>query len=149
MTDNMTVRPATPWWFWLISGLMFLWNLMGVNAFRGDVTMSHADKVAMYGETLANAAANQPGFVTVAYGIAVIAGALGCLLLLLRSRHAFWLLALSLLCVIIQQAYMWLGAGDVMKSLSAGNKAMYMMIPIVSIFLVWFAKKMTARGILR
>ena len=138
----------TPWWFWLVSGLAFLWNLMGVGAFFADMTMSYDDMVANYGQVLADAAANQPGFVTVAYGVAVLGGAIGCLLLLLRNRMAIWALLASLICVLIQQGYSWFGT-DVMSAVSSANKAMYVSVVIIAIFLVWFARSMTARGIVR
>lgn len=138
----------TPWWFWAVSGLAFLWNLMGVGAFFADVTMSYDDMVATYGQALADAAANQPSFVTVAYGIAVLGGAIGCLLLLLRSRMAMWPLLASLICVLIQQGYSWFGT-DIMSTVSPANKAMYVSIVIVAIFLVWFARSMRTRGFLR
>lgn len=146
--DNIAPRPKAPWWFWLVSGLALLWNLMGVGAFFMDMNMSYEDMVTNYGQVLADAAAAQPTYVTIAYGIAVLAGALGCLLLLLRRRLAAVVLLVSLLAVIVQQAYSWL-ATDVMSAISAGNKAMYISIVIVALFLVWFARAMTARGILK
>ncbi len=146
MNENV-LKPATPWWFWLVSAVALLWNLMGVGAYISDATMSHEDMVKNYGQVLADAAAAQPAWVTGAYAIAVFGGALGCLLLLLRKKIAVWPLLLSLIAVILQQGYMWLGSG-VMSEVPTSNKVMYISIPIVAIFLVWFAKKMTAKGIL-
>ncbi|WP_371396876.1 hypothetical protein [Fretibacter rubidus] len=142
------VITKTPWWFWVVSGLAFVWNLLGVGAFFADMSMSYDDMVTNYGTALADAAANQPGFITVAYGVAVLGGAIGCLLLLLRRKLALWPLLLSLICVLIQQGYSWFGT-DVMSTVSAGNKAMYISIVIIAVFLVWFARAMTARTILR
>ena len=141
-------KPKTPWWFWLISAVALLWNLMGVAAFLYDMSMSHEDMVKNYGQVLADAAAAQPVWVTAAYGVAVFAGALGSLLLLLRKKLAFWLLLISLLCVILQQAYSRF-ATDAMDAVSTANKVMYAMVVIIAIFLVWFARSMTAKRILR
>lgn len=145
--DNVIGRVATPWWFWVISALALLWNLMGVGAYISDSMMSYEDMVTNYGQVLADAAAAQPAWVTAAYALAVFGGALGCLLLLLRKKVALWPLLLSLLAVIVQQGYMWLGSG-VMNEVPTGNKVMYITIPIIAIFLVWFAKKMTAKAVI-
>ena len=110
--------------------------------------MSHEDMVEAYGQVLADAAAAQPAWVTGAYAIAVFAGALGCLLLLLRRKLATTVLSLSLIAVILQQGYMWLGS-NVMSEVPSSNKAMYISIPIIAVLLVWFARRMTARNILK
>jgi len=136
----------TPWWFWLVSGAALLWNLMGVGAFFYDLNMSHEDMVQNYGQAMADAAASQPGFVTVAYGLAVFGGAIGCLLLLLRKKAAIWPLILSLICVIIQQAYTRF-ATDIMSTMDGANKGMYLSIVIVAVVL--FARHMINKGILR
>lgn len=146
--DNETMENKTPVWFWIVSGVALLWNLMGVGAFISDATMSQEDMVANYGQALADAAAAQPVWVTLAYAIAVFAGALGCLLLLLRKKLAAPVLVLSLLAVILQQGYMWLFSG-VMSEIDAATKAMYISIPVVAVLLVLFARRMTARGILK
>jgi uncharacterized membrane protein len=138
----------TPWWFWVVSAVALLWNLMGVGAYISDATMSQEDMVANYGQVLADAAAAQPVWVTGAYAVAVFAGALGCLLLLLRKKLAAPVFIVSLLAVILQQGYMWLASG-VMSEIDMGMKVMYISIPVVAILLVWFARRMGARGILR
>ena len=138
----------TPWWFWAISGVMLLWNLMGVWAYSQDVQMSHEDMVEIHGQALADAASAQPIWVTVVYALAVFGGALGCLLLLLRKKIAVWPLIMSLVAVILQQGYMWLGSG-VMSEVPSASKAMYISIPVIAAFLVWFARRMTAKGILK
>ena len=138
----------TPIWFWVISGLGIIWNALGVGAYVMELKMSHADRLEAYGQVLADAAAAQPAFITGAYAIAVFGGLFGCLALLLRSRYAVWLLGLSLLAVIIQQAYMWFGT-DIMGTLPSADKIMYISIPVIALFLLWFSRAMRGKGILR
>lgn len=140
-------KPRTPWWFWLVSGIALLWNLMGVGAYISDMRMSHEDMVKNYGQALADAAQSQPAFVTGAYAFAVFGGVLGCLLLLLRKKIAIWPLIISLIAVLIQQGYSWFGT-DVMASLPMSNKIMYISIVVVAVLLVWFARVMTTKRIL-
>jgi len=141
-------KVKAPGWFWLVSGIALLWNLMGVGAYLYDMSMSHEDMVANYGQVMADAAAAQPSWVTLAYALAVFGGALGCLLLLLRKKIAIWPLIISLLCVLLQQGYSRF-ATDIMDAVPTSNKVMYAMVVIIAIFLVWFARKMTAKGIIR
>lgn len=138
----------TPAWFWIVSGVALLWNLMGVGAFISDATMSQEDMVANYGQALADAAAAQPIWLTGVYAIAVFVGALGYLLLLLRKKLAAPVLVVSLIAVILQQGYMWLVSG-VMSEIDMATKIMYISVPIIAVLLVLFARRMTARGILR
>lgn len=145
---NETIGNKTPAWFWIVSGVALLWNLMGVGAFISDATMSQEDMVANYGQALADAAAAQPIWLTGAYAIAVFAGALGCLLLLLRKELAAPVLLISLIAVILQQGYMWLVSG-VMSEIDMATKIMYISVPIIAVLLVLFARRMTARGILK
>ncbi len=147
MSETGSVRAATPWWFWVISGLALVWNLMGVMAFFVDLSTSHADMIDLYGQKVADAAKAQPVLITAAYGLAVFGGAIGCLLLLLRQKLAIWALLISLLCVLIQQIYSRFII-DIMGEFSMGNQIMYASIPIVAFFLFWFARKMAAKNII-
>lgn len=146
MTDYKT-RSGAPWWFWLISGVALLWNLMGVAAYIHDVNLSPEQIVETYGDKIGEAMAVQPAFITGAYALAVFGGALGCLLLLLRKKAAIWPLLISFICVVIQQIYGWFITG-VMGEFSLANRLMYISIPIIAALLIWFARRMTARGIL-
>lgn len=143
MTSETSIKP--PVWFWIVSAVALIWNLMGVGAYISDATMSQEDMVKNYGQVLADAAAMQPAWVTGAYALAVFGGALGCLLLLLRKKIAVWPLIVSLIAVFLQQGYLWFVSG-VMAHVPMGNKIMYISIPIVAILLVLFARKGTAKG---
>ncbi|NNC37387.1 MAG: hypothetical protein EX271_13230 [Acidimicrobiales bacterium] len=140
MSEILENKP--PVWFWIVSGIALIWNLLGVGAYLMQVmdpeaameTMTAAEKAA----TLA-----LPGWYTVVFAIAVFAGAIGCLGLLLRKKWAFMLLVLSLVAVVVQQLY--LRFSTEIDTLTW----MYLMIPIISVFLVWFAKHMTKKGILK
>lgn len=140
-------RVQTPIWFWIISVVALLWNLMGVAAYLYDVSLSPEQVIETYGAVQGQAILDQPSFITWAYALAVFGGALGCVLLLLRKRVAIWPFVISFACVIIQQIYSWFFSG-IMGDLTAANKAMYISIPIIAALLIWFTRKMTSRGIL-
>ncbi len=87
--------------FWIASVFLVLWNAIGVLAYW---TQSHADlkALARTDPYSAYAFATMPTWAWVAYAVAVGAGFLGAVLLLLRRRLAVWLLMLSLLAMIAQ-----------------------------------------------
>jgi hypothetical protein len=143
-----SIENKTPWWFWTVSGVFLLWNLMGIGAYIMDMQSSPEKLVKNYGQATADAFMAQPSWVIGAYAVAVFAGALGCLLLLLRKRVALWALAVSLLGVIAQQIYWW-GITGFAATQGGSYKVMNAMIVIGAIVLVWFARKMIARGLLK
>jgi len=80
-----------------------------------------------------------PAWYTSAFAIAVFAGALGCLALLLRKPLAKSLLLLSLMAVLAQSVYNFFIQTDMSISVTAAG--MPIMIILVSIFLVWYSRK--------
>jgi len=145
-TTDVNLRPSTPWWFWVISGLALIWNLLGVIAFVMQLSMSPEDVVAAYGQEQADLITSQPTWYIIAFGAAVFGAALGCILLLLRKRAAIWPLLISLIAVIIQNIYFIMSG--FLDQVHAGQKVMTLMIPGIALFLVWFSHRMTKRGIL-
>ncbi len=140
--ENTSIKP--PMWFWIVSAIALIWNLMGVGQFIMSSMMSHADLVAAYGQEQADMMKNQPAWYPVIFGLAVFGGALGCLGLLLRKNWALWLLLLSLLCVIIQNIYF--ATSGVFEYVHGGAWVMVLMIPIIAVLLVLLAHKAKASG---
>ena len=136
MPDQTTNKP--PIWFWIVSAVALLWNGMGVNAYLQQAYNTESYKAA-YTEEQLEVTANLPAWVTAAFAIAVFAGALGCLALLLRKRWANALLLLSFIAVIVQMGYMFT-QGNV------DNIPMTIMIIVVAILLVSLAKHATKKG---
>jgi hypothetical protein len=74
--------------FYIIGIAALIWNLIGVMTYVMQVTMSDAAMAALPEEQQAFIQ-NSPVWVTAAYAIAVNAGALGCVLLLVRQSWAY------------------------------------------------------------
>ena len=142
MTLNTEIRP--PAWFWIISVIALLWNLMGVSAYLMEAFMSVEDlgKLTQDQRLLYEA---RPIWVTSAYAIAVWAGALGCITLLLRKKWAKTLLLLSLIGVLTQNVYQFFLSNTFEVY---GPSAIYLpiMIIVVSIALYLFAKSSASKG---
>ncbi len=84
--------------YWMVTGLGLVWNLMGCLNF---LSQSNAEIVAQMPEAYQALIAARPAWATAAFGIAVFAGAVGCILLLLRRRVAVQLLMFSLIGVVL------------------------------------------------
>lgn len=142
MTGTSENKP--PIWFWMISGLALLWNGMGVGKFIADATTS-AEDIAKLPQATQDMLASLPQWYMFAFGLAVIAGVLGCLSLLMRKKWAVILFVLSLLGVLAQQIVFWVMT-DIGKNLKGGDLVMPILIPIVAIFLIWFARMVSAKN---
>ncbi|RKE95341.1 hypothetical protein [Ichthyenterobacterium magnum] len=131
MTDLSTNKP--PIWFWIISVIALIWNAMGVMAYLAQAFITDEMIAALPEEQQAEFLYEHPAWYTALFAIAVFAGVLGCLALLLRKKWAYILLVISAICATIQQVYL-------MVTIEGVDKIMPIMIILIAIFLVWFAK---------
>lgn len=90
-----------PGWFRTVAVLALLWNLLGVAMFVLH-TMTGPAELARMPEQERLLFEAIPGWANTAYAVAVFAGALGSLFLVLRSKLAVPLLAASLAGALVQ-----------------------------------------------
>ncbi|AEH02283.1 MULTISPECIES: hypothetical protein [unclassified Lacinutrix] len=135
MSTISTQKP--PIWFWIITIVALIWNILGVGAYFAQIGMT-AEMMAELPQDMQDLYANLPSWYMIAYAVAVFGGALGCIALLLRKKWAYFLLLLSAIAAVIQMSYLAFG-------IKMAN-AMTPMIIIVSIGLVWFSKYATKKG---
>ncbi|APY12362.1 hypothetical protein BWZ22_14515 [Seonamhaeicola sp. S2-3] len=136
MSNSTTIKP--PFWFWIISVIALIWNGMGVNAYLQQAYDTESYR-AMYTEEQLEIAANMPIWVTATFAIAVFAGALASIGLLLRKSWSVKLWILSLIAVIIQMGYILINS-------YASSIEMTIMIILLAFLFVWFARKSEAKG---
>jgi len=143
MEDVTTTR--VPAWFWIVSLLGLLWNLLGVSMYL----MLAYDRPAAAPATAAEQQlqAGMPAWVMGAYAIAVFAGLLGTIGLVVRRRWAKPLLIVSLVAVLVQQLWVLVLSNAV--QVMDGTPFVSATVLIVSFFLVWFAHHADRRGWLR
>lgn len=137
----------SPRFFVTIGILLLLWNLMGVAAFVMQYT-ADLTVLARTDPTTAKAFAAMPGWVWGAYGVAVGAGTLGAMLLLMKKAVAATLFLVSLIAVIVQFGYTFLGT-DLLAIKGATSAAFPALIIIVAIVQLLYARSLVARGVLR
>ena len=136
MTTTSTNKP--PIWFWIVSIIALVWNAMGVNAYLQQAYNTESYR-AMYSTEQLEIAANMPSWVTAAFAIAVFAGALGALGLLLRKSWSVKLWLLSLIAVLVQMGYILINGYD-------SSLVMTIMIIVFAFIFVWFSRMSEAKG---
>ena len=90
-----------PVWYWIVCVLLLLWNLVGVFAFFSQCNMS-AEAIAALPPAQQYLWNAMPAWLWAAYSIAVGAGTLGAVMLLMRKAFAVPLFALGLAGVVVQ-----------------------------------------------
>ena len=126
-----------PLWFWIVSGLLLIWNMIGCVACYTQLA-ANADKIARLPEVQRDSWLAMPAIAKVGYVIAVGAGLLGSIALLLKSFAAGPLFIASLIGVIIQFGWFFVvfkGASKLGAS-SAAFPAFIALITIGEICLV-------------
>lgn len=145
VTSSPSARPG---WFRAVAALLLLWNLFGVAMFLLQYSMS-PDMLASLTEGQRQLYASMPGWMWVAYAVAVAAGALGTLMLLLGRRIAVPLLWLSLVAVVVQFSHSFM-AGGAVEVLGAAQALPFPAFIIAVVALqVWLARRASVRGWLR
>ncbi len=140
---NSSIKP--PVWFWIISAIALLWNLAGVNQYLQQAYQTDSFKEAYNTPELIELVNSAPAWATAAFAIAVFAGALGCVALLLRKSWAKSLFVLSLFGIAVQMIYN-LFISKAMAVYGPGAAIMPIIIMLFGIFLIWFSKKSISKG---
>ena len=133
-----------PIWFWVVSVIALIWNALGVNAYLQQAYNTTAHRT-MYTPEQLMVLDKTPAWATAAFAIAVFAGLLGCIGLLLRKKWAKMVFLASLLGIIIQLIHS-IFLAKMYQLLSLPQNIMSFSIPVVAFLLYYIAKKSEARG---
>ena len=133
-----------PWHLWVVAILTFLWNGSGaytiLMAQAGRLSNVDAQETAYY--------AVQPTWVVIATDIALLLPLVAAMALLLRSRSAVWLFALSAIVIVVNNAYD-VAAGTSLALADRGWLILTAVIVVVAILQLAYAWAMRNRGILQ
>ena len=144
MNTTTTVAPKRSLGFWLIGVFALVWNLIGVAMWYLQVNMS-AERLATMTDPQRQVYEATPGWLNIAFAVAVFAGVLGALGLLLKKRWAGTMFLLSLIALLVQLigAYVvtpaWAAYGPVGLIMPA-------VLLLIALFLLWYANKVQARN---
>jgi len=141
MSEENSKPPKSFYW---IAGIALVWNLMGLGAYVSQVTMTPEMLNAMPDAERA-LYENLPAWATSAFAIAVNAGVLGCLLLLLRKSLALPLLVLSLVAALAQH-FNTLVLMKALPVVGPGGALFSAAIVIIGTYLIWMANDAKKKG---
>jgi len=131
-------------WFWIVSGVAFVWNIMGVVQYFILVTMTDA-AIAELPVAEQALLTGIPIWATGAFAIAVFGGLLGCVGLLMKKKWARPLFIASLVAVVVQM-FNWLVLSDTVDVYGAGSIVMPLVVIVIAGFLIWFAGTSSSKG---
>lgn len=132
--------------FWIIGIVALLWNAMGVNAYIQQAYKTDSFK-EMFADSpeLLKMALEAPTWYTAVFAIAVFGSTLACILLLMRRKLAVTVFFISLVAVLIQTINALFITGE-LQYYTTFNYSMFIAIPVISIFLYMYSKKVKAKG---
>jgi len=138
---NVTTRPK---WFSILAIVALVWNILGIFGFFSTVLMTE-EMLAAMPEAEQEMHRNTPLWTNIAFAVAVFAGTLGSLGLVLKRRWAKPLLILSLIGVLVQMSYPLIVANGI-EIFGPVRLIMPVMIIGIGIFLIWMANKGEREG---
>ena len=138
----------TPIHLWIVGLLSLLWNFGGAYDYLMSQTRNEAYLANLPAEAIAFLD-NAPTWFQASWAIGIWFSVLGSLLLLVKSRFAGTAFGLSLLGLVVSSIYTY-GLAE-QRTFEAGGMAALVfsiVIPIVLILLLIYARAMTRRGVL-
>jgi hypothetical protein len=141
MSEENSKPPKSFYW---TAGIALVWNLMGMSAYVAQVTMT-PDAMSALPEAERMLYENVPSWATSAFAIAVTAGTLGCVLLLMRKALAMLVFIASLLGVLAQN-YNSFVLMDTMSVLGAVAAIFSAAVTIIGAYLIWFTSDSKKNG---
>lgn len=143
----MTSSVKPPTWFWAVSIIALLWNLIGVMNYLNQAfnqvalleSMDQAQREAFEGI---------PAWATAAFAIAVFSGTLASIGLLARKKWAKPLFIISLIAAVAQFIH-WLFISNAVEAFGPSTYAMPVIIIVIGLYLISFSKKGIAKSWLK
>lgn len=134
---NFTSLNKPPVYFWVVSVIAILWNAIGVYNYLSHALMTQEELSAL-SKSDQTLYANLPVWYISVFAIAVFAGLLGAISLLLRKRWAYIFFIISFLAVGLQQFY-------ILTEVNPRDIFLSLTIIVIAVFLVWFSKRAVSR----
>lgn len=140
---NEAAVSSAPKWFKAVAIVAIIWNLMGLSAFVADVTTSE-EAIEKMEEPMQKLFKNRPAWAVGAFAVAVVAGTVGSILLLMKTKMALPVLVISLIGVVLQNVYSFQsGAFDVYGSI---GMIMSGLVFVIGVLLILLAQKGQSQG---
>jgi hypothetical protein len=148
MAEAETTDAAkTPVWFWIVAGLATIWNFFGVVDYLFARLAPEMYAAQMTPEQVAYYE-SFPIWYSAIWALAVWLAFLASVALLLRSRFAFIMFAVSLIGFVINSIYSF-GFTDAAEIMGGGLTVFTAIIFLSLAALTWFSHQWSKSGLLR
>ncbi|HEY5642719.1 MAG TPA: hypothetical protein VIS31_07570 [Woeseiaceae bacterium] len=144
MSENVTKVPMS---FWIVAGVATAWNLIGLMIYYQQMTVAPEVLARNFTPEQVAFITQTPAWATSAYAIAVNAGLLGSILLLLRKAWAIPLYAISLVAVLIQDLHGFVLA-DGLAVWGSGALVLPAIVLVIAVFLLVYSRNARAGGLI-
>ncbi len=144
VANDSSLNSSPPAWFWVVSVVALVWNLIGLAAFVMQVLMTE-EAIAALPEEQQPLYENIPVWATLAFAVATIGGTLGCVGLLMRKAWSFPVFVLSVLGVLVQVGRIFL-LTDALGILGPQAVVMPLMVIVIGIALIVYSKSAISKG---
>ncbi len=138
---NEQQKVSVPLWFWVISVVALLWNIMGCMILLSEVFAKEA-MMESFSEEQKEWSRSTPSWIYIVFTISVGTGVAGSICLLMRKRLSVPLFTISFVAVLIQMVYTMLIAGglQVMGPSGAVMPALVVLLSIAWLLFSLFSK---------
>ena len=142
-----TSLSRAPWWFWAVSLLFLLLNLVACWGYWAEMTLSYEAYLEAYGKVMTDLRGETPWWSISGYAIGVWGGLAGTILLLLRKKLCLPFFYASFIGAIV--GWSW-NIIDMRFRDAMGTAGWVFMILIwlECIFIIWFARRMRTKNII-
>lgn len=141
MTETTGVKRSAG--YWIVAVFALVWNLIGVAMWYLQINMT-PEKLVAVPEVERRVYEVMPLWVEIAFAVAVFAGVLGALGLLLKKRWAIAMFLLSLIGVLVQVIGVQV-ATPAWAAFGPAGLVLPAVLLAIALFLLWYAKKAKAR----
>ena len=146
MSENSTNKATTS--FWVIGGTLLAWNIIGFMFYyqQSTLTLEIMMDLGLTPQQIDHIT-NTPAWGHSGYAIAVNAGVLGAILLLLRKAWAMPMFVISLVGALVQDLDAFV-LRDAIEAWGPGGIAIPLAVIIVGVFEIWYSRTLKAKGVL-
>ncbi len=143
MSDELNGGPTTN--FWIIGGAALVWNLIGLLFYVSEVMATPEAMAEGFSQAQIDFLIGKPVWATAAFAIAVNAGVLGSLFLLLRKAWAVPMFLLSLVSVLVQNVHAF-GLANGLEVWGTNALILPALVVIISLALLLYSHSTKQRG---
>ena len=144
MSEETTSKPGT--WFWVIGGLLAVWNLSGLyQYYLSSTTTPELLAEAGYNAMQIAHVVDTPAWAHSGYAIAVNAGVLGVIFLLLRKAWAIPMFVISLAGALVQDLDAFV-LRDALEHFNPWWLIVPTMVIVVCLLEIWYSLRAKKKG---